>query len=228
MESLLKTRLKLAIKLSGKSARAISIEATGKPDALRDILRGKVISPRSDTLRKLAKYLGTDVAYLTGTSDAGSPQARESAGDLILARVVGSVQAGAFMELSDQLLLEVDPKYIPTVRDPDFPELEQIAFEVVGDSIDRACVAGGYAIGIPFNLTGLVMKDGMWVVADRVRGSLVERTIKQVRVVDGQFELHPKSSNPKHKPINFPSAEAHEEVTIFAVIRRFLSPLLRS
>ena len=224
MAKLLKERLKLLVRESGKTPRAISIEATGKPDAIRDVLRNKVVNARSDTIRLLAKTLKTTVGYLTGESDDPSPRKPLLNNGVIAARVVGSVQAGAFMEIDSPSSYEDDPKWIPSIRDPRFPDLDPIAFEVLGDSIDLKCPHGGYAICLPFDKTGLQVKDGQWVVAERQRGDMIERTIKQVRRVEDRFELHPASSNKKWKPIRFPDAEPHEEVRIIAVVLRFLGP----
>lgn len=226
MVKLLKERLKLLVRDSGKSPRAISIEATGKPDAIRDILRNKVVNARSDTIRMLAKTLKTTVAYLTGEGDEPYPSKALDNNGLIAARVVSSVQAGAFMEIESSSPYEDDPKWMPAIRDPRFPNLDPIAFEVLGDSIDLKCPPGGYAICLPFDETGLQVKDGLWVVAERQRGNMIERTIKQVRKVADRFELHPASTNKKWKPIRFPSAEPHEEVRIIALVLRFLGPSL--
>lgn len=226
VDKVLTDRLKSLIKRSGKSAREVSIAATGKPDVVRDIIRGKVQSPRGKTLSELARVLGSNVGYLTG--EARTPKRDGAMQDgIVYARVLSIAQAGAFVEVSD--LGEPDPadeRRIATVADHRFPNLDPVAFEVAGDSINLRCEAGGFAVGFSFAETGLELRAGMWIVADRVRGSLVERTIKQVHGTKGHWELHPASTNPKHKPIRFPSAERHEEIVVIAVIRRFISPEL--
>ena len=124
MAKLLKERLELLIQDDGRKPRAISIEATGKPDAIRDILRNKVVNARSDTIRLLAKTLKTTVGYLTGESDDPSPRKPLLDNGVIAARVVGSVQAGAFMEIDSPSSYEDDPKWMPAIRDPRFPDLD--------------------------------------------------------------------------------------------------------
>lgn len=119
-----------------------------------------------------------------------------------------------------------DAESISSVPDRDFPHLELIAFKVLGDSIDKLCPIGGYAVAVDFAETGLEIKDKMVVVADRVRAGLLERTVKVVRKINGRFELHPASTNPAHKPITFPSAEPGEEVRVVALVRRFVGPTL--
>lgn len=201
------------------------MEATGNPDAIRDIFRDKARSPSMTTIAAIARALKIPVSQLTQIGDGETPGNGAAHNDLRLARVLGVAQAGTFVEVGTQ----VDPddvRHVPTVADQRFPGLEQVAFEIAGDSIDRKCGAGGYAVGVGFAASGLPLRAGMWVVADRVRGDLVERTIKRVEGAPGRWELHPASTNPKHKPIRFPSAEPHEEVVIIAVIRRFISPEL--
>lgn len=222
----LKERIKSLLKQTGKSARSVSMEATGKPDTIRDILRGKVASPQAETIRKLAAAMDVQAAHLLGEVDMLNPQATTTRDLLQPARVVGLVQAGSFMEIEAESRYDLEPQWIPTVRDPDFPSLEQIAFQIAGDSLDKKCAAGGYAICLPFADTGLPIKAGMYVVAARVRGGLIEHTIKRVEGAQGKFKLVPDSTNPRHKAIHFPSAEADEEVTIVALVRRFISPQL--
>lgn len=227
MGNVLKSRLKALLAERNTSARAVSMKATGKPDTIRDIMRDRTDNPRTDTLEAIAAVLGTDISYLTGNAAARGSRATDTTkGGLVPARVVGLIQAGAFMEAVGHDVLEDDPQYVATVKDRDFPRLVPIAFQVVGDSIDKKVEAGGYVVCIPFADTGLQLKDGMWVVAERVRGDTVERTVKQVRLIGKRFELHPASNNPAHRPIRFPSAEAHEEVRVVALVRRFIGPLL--
>lgn len=224
--NLLKVRLRGLISERGETAREVSKRATGKPDTIRDILRDKTRNPRTDTLQKIATALEVDLAYLTGASAMRRAHQGAMPGGLIPVRVVGFVQAGAFMEMHAADALADEPQYIAAVEDRDFPKLTPIAFEVVGDSINLQCEPGGYALCVPFAETGLQLKEGMWVVAERQRGDMIERTIKKVVQAGRRFELHPASTNPVHKPIRFPSAEAHEEVRVVALVRRFIGPAL--
>jgi hypothetical protein len=227
---MLKERLKTAVAKSGRSARDVSMKATGKPGIVRDIIRGRSTNPRSDTLQAIATELGLDVNYFTGGSSGVHSQGDGDKSDaqVVSARVVHVVQAGPFVPIDMAFADEDDPKTVPTVPDPDFPRLRLIAFLVKGDSINKICPDGGYAIAVDFAETGLAPKPGMWVVAERIRGDLVERTIKVIRSSgNGKLELHPHSTNPVHKPIRFPSAEKHEEVRIHALVRHFETPTLR-
>lgn len=71
-------RIEELVKKSGKSPRAISMEATGKPDTVRDVLRGKSL-PSSTTLAKLAAVLGTTTDFLLGSAKTPAPVLSEVA-----------------------------------------------------------------------------------------------------------------------------------------------------
>jgi phage repressor protein C with HTH and peptisase S24 domain len=60
-------RIQAAVRARGTTARAVSIEATGKPDAITEIRRGHM--PSSTRLRKIADALGVDQDYLLTGED---------------------------------------------------------------------------------------------------------------------------------------------------------------
>lgn len=63
------TRIKQVLAERNWKPRGWSMAAVGKPDAIRNIMRGGSQAPRSDTLRKLAAEAGVSVEWLMGTSD---------------------------------------------------------------------------------------------------------------------------------------------------------------
>lgn len=207
--------------------RKASIDAGFGPDLVRDILSGKTQNARSDSVAALAQLLGVDANYLTGVRSSPTPDVNGPVA-AVSVRVIGPVQAGHFLLMGEEGVMPAadDAETISSVPDRDFPHLELIGFKVLGDSIDRLCPEGGYAIAVDFAETGLQIHDRMVVVADRFRSGLVERTIKVVRKVRGKFELHPASTNPVHKPITFPSVEPSEEVRVIALVRHFVGPTL--
>lgn len=222
MANLLKDRLKSALSETGKSARSVSIEATGKPDTIRDIFR-RGITPGADTLVNLARALGKPDLWLLPDIAADANVTKDR---IIPVRVIGFAQAGPFMEVEESVF-DDNSRWTATVADPEFPGIEPFALEIRGDSINLKCDEGGYAICLPFADTGLQIKDQSWYVVDRIRGGLRERTIKQARKArGGRWELHPASTNPKHKPLSLPAARDADEVQVFAVVRRFISPAL--
>lgn len=63
----------------GHSVRGLSLDAGLGPDTVRMILNGKSKSPSADAASKIAKTLGTTVAYLTGETDDPRPGATMAA-----------------------------------------------------------------------------------------------------------------------------------------------------
>lgn len=76
MSDTLRTRIKERLKELGVAASAVSLKATGSPDTIRSWLRHPDISPRVDTLAKIAEQLQTTPEWLLGrTEDAPAPKA---------------------------------------------------------------------------------------------------------------------------------------------------------
>ncbi len=97
-------RIDLRLKKIGKSDRAASIEATGSPDTIRHLRKGRVTNPRSDTIHALATALGTNSAWLisgegpedqtpvtknqTATSGGSIPILGKAAGSILGAEIL--------------------------------------------------------------------------------------------------------------------------------------------
>src|SRR4051794_21896171 len=60
----------------GQSMRAFALSAGLKPDAVRDIVRGKSKSPKRETLEKLAQRMGVTVDELLGRDDKKTASVR--------------------------------------------------------------------------------------------------------------------------------------------------------
>jgi phage repressor protein C with HTH and peptisase S24 domain len=58
----------------GKTARAVSIEATGSPETIRGILSGRVRNPRIDTVQAIARALGLPAEELVALAAGSAPQ----------------------------------------------------------------------------------------------------------------------------------------------------------
>jgi len=67
--NILAARIQVRLDRLGFTARAASIKAGLKPDAIRNIVRGKSQNPRGDTLRILARALECSVQYLVSGDD---------------------------------------------------------------------------------------------------------------------------------------------------------------
>ena len=73
MDKGLISRIKQRCKELGKSERAVSLEATGKPDTIRMITSGRTQSPRSDTLAAVARILQVTPNWLLTGDEAETP-----------------------------------------------------------------------------------------------------------------------------------------------------------
>ena len=131
--------------------------------------------------------------------------------DLVPVHVTGVTEAGAFREANEFVEFERVTIYEP--RDREFPHARQAAWDVAGDSMNalvvkgqpRPILPGDRVVTIDFDdLEGrLPLQDDMVVVVEQVRdgGHLREWSVKQLEIHDDRFEFHPRSTNPRHKPI---------------------------
>jgi phage repressor protein C with HTH and peptisase S24 domain len=147
-------------------------------------------------------------------------------GSFRLAKVDGSVQAGAFLALEafDDDLGEV----VSAPRDPIFPFARQRAHRVKGDSMNQAKPSpmndGDIIICAIWEDLGVEPKDGLNVVVQQTTadGQLRERSVKELKVFPDRVEFHPRSSNKAHKPIVMKRdhhTDDGKEVTILSLVR---------
>ncbi|MBA1157792.1 S24 family peptidase [Microvirga mediterraneensis] len=120
--------------------------------------------------------------------------------------IAGAVAAGTFREVSEFFDEEL-PK-ITAAADMRYPEARHMAFAIEGDSMNKArppMLEGGYLLCVDYeDLEGRVpLRDGMKVVIERTKdaGHLREWSVKEVELYEDRVEFHPRSDNPKHKPI---------------------------
>lgn len=133
---------------------------------------------------------------------AGAP------GEIIPIRVSGRAKAGEFISIEDLGDWE-EPETIYDTRDPRFPDARHLAFVVDGDSMnalkptpipDGARVS---ALAYADISESVPLRDLMVVVVERTRHGGHERewSVKQLEIYDDRVEFHPRSTNPRHKPI---------------------------
>jgi len=109
-------------------------------------------------------------------------------------RVIGQVQAGAWMETSDFESEET----IPMAPEPRFSGRRQFALKVQGPSMNLIIPGGDYVLCVDWSDTGLVPTHGQIVVVRRQRGQLIETTLKQIEINgDGVPILMPRSDDPR-------------------------------
>lgn len=152
---------------------------------------GRVKIPR-DAAYKYAKAFKIDPAWLLygKSTKSGSAQHFESVAQI---PVRGSTAAGRWLEFDDIAQDALAPIYAVAGR---FPMEEQFAFKVSGPSMDKARIFDGdYVICVPYWIARVAPTPGDLVVVERKRGTMFERTLKELQLNGDEFELWPRSSD---------------------------------
>lgn len=181
----------------------------------------------------IAAYLEMPPPALPGVNLRLQPEiAAVKEGGLRPVIVAGPVQAGAFISIDEFDQSEPETFFEPA--DPDFPRARRTAFDVLGDSMNRLApvpiLPGSRVIGVNYEDIGIPLRDNMVVVVQQERdaGFLREWSIKQVELQDDAIIFHPRSSNPKHKPIVVNrdlKADDGRTVTILSLVREIKNRL---
>ena len=209
----------------GKSQTGLAKALGLHPSAINKVVSGK---------RQLKSHEVAGAAAYFGESAPGSAEVRPSGAKWVLARKVGTVAAGLFREVDE--FDQSEPEEITVPRDENFPNARQLIFEVEGDSMDalrpRPVLPGDTIVAHAFEDIAhkVVLRDGMVVVVQRTRdaGHMREWSVKQIEIYEDRTEFHPRSSNPKHKPIivhrQF-DADDGVTVEVIGVVRMVLNTL---
>lgn len=137
----------------------------------------------------------------------------------------GILEASAWRPVD--MLVQATERTVPFARDPRYPAARQYAWEVRGDSMNKAQIFEGFIVRgvdlIDFQEHYGDLRDGMIVVVERTRGGgmEIELTVKQLRLFADRMELFPRSTNPKHTPLVVPfdnNADNGETVTVKAIV----------
>jgi DNA-binding XRE family transcriptional regulator len=152
---------------------------------------------------------------------------------MTVGRVAGVVEAGTFREVDE--FDQSEPIEIMLPRDEKFPNARQLVFDCAGDSMNdlrpRPIFPGDRLVCLAYEDIGHVeLRSGMVVIVQRSRdgGHFREWSVKQIEVFPDRAEFHPRSTNPKHKPIIVErDDEADEGVTVevIALVRRVMNDL---
>lgn len=175
--------------------------ATSQPQINRLETGGRKLT--TQWAERLAPHLGvTPRVLLFGES---GPDAKNGL------RVLGTVQAGNFRDIT---LADEHQDDLPTIdlaADRRFPHAQQYALKVAGDSMDLEFPEGSYVACVSWPDTGLALQEGMVLHVERVKAAvLVETTVKRFVIDNGKRLLCPNSSNPSHKPIEINGGEDTE------------------
>lgn len=155
---------------------------------------------------RLAPHLDTTSVELQyGPGVTRAPDVEPGTARVGQARVAGQVAAGMWLAENFVDATAYDPIPVVLAR---YPTLDQIAYKVVGPSMDRVRIFDGdYVITVPYWEARTSPRDGDIVVVESRSGHLVERTCKQVLSHPDRLELWPRSSHEEYqKPLVVPRA----------------------
>lgn len=202
-------RLRQAFEAKDWSKAELSRRAKISYDSVNKYLSGAVDKPRGDALDRLAAALGVDPLWLEKGIEPDIPLPKGSGRWVEFA---GHAQAGQWFEVD--VHTNGEKAFVAIQPDPRFLDARQYAWQVEGDSMDRAGVMpGSYVLGVDLNdyvdKYGEI-QPGDLVVVERTRFSGQEReiTVKRYWPEAGRILLCPDSHNPVHKAIEVPENEA--------------------
>ena len=191
------TQIKKYRELAGLTQKDLAARVnTSQPQIMR-LERGERKLTR-EWAERLAPALGINAKALL-FSDLEETAALPSPALVSQVHVRGEVQAGMWTEFDGFDEAEID--YVPTVPGR-YSTLEQFAYRVVGSSMNKARFYNGdFVICVPYFMARSEITHDDFVVVERRRGNTIERTIKQVEVSPNGCTLHPRSDDPRFKPI---------------------------
>ena len=159
--------------------------------------------------RTIARDFLSQPELIGGQAAEPDGEVLEHSRDIVFARSGGTVEAGAFRPIEDFSDAEPDP--VPRPRDPDYPWATLVVFQAFGDSMNALAtpiLPNSILVCVDFaSLRDRVpLRNGLVVVVEqRLQGGhLRERSVKQIEIFEDRVEFHPRSTNPKHKPIIVP------------------------
>lgn len=230
-ENIIATRMKMRMAQTGKSMTDLSEGTSIHRGVLWNIMSGNTKAPRIDTMKRIAAFLETSVEWLSGETDeqpggnqiAIKAKAPTASGQIYSIPVVGTVEAGAFRPVIEEID-ETTVQRISISRHDKFKNFNHFAFDVRGDSMNLAGInEGDKLICVDWAEVGMMELSGLIVVVERVvnGGHLREWTVKQMEVFKDKILLHPRSTNQAHKPIEIlrdHGADNGTEIRIIALV----------
>lgn len=190
----------------------------------------------TDRIAKAVEIFKVDVNAIFQTGQAGDqPETSEPRVGLVPAnrafrfqKVIGTLQAGVFrdVEVFDDELDEM----ISTPPNTRYPWARQFVWRVEGDSMNAAkpkpINEGDYVVGLSYEdiQEAVKLRSGLRVVVRQTKdaGQSYEWTVKELELTDANAIFHPRSDNPKHKPIVVNrdlTADDGRKVEILAIVQ---------
>lgn len=228
----LKEHVERLIAAANTTPTRLAIDAKLNPHYVNQWLNGRVRSPGTEKLGRIAAALGVSLDELmtpVGETDAEGRQfvPEDLARKILLRdrRDVGTapvlpvrfvVQAGAWIEVDDMAQERIASP--PVSADPSFPRDMQWLELVRGDSADLFYPEGVFVHVVDAIAIGYAPRHDDFVVIERKRqqGGLVERSLKQIEKRGRRVQLWPRSRNPKWKtPLDL--SETTEDDTVVEI-----------
>lgn len=209
-------RVRSAREALGLSQSDLARRIGTSPQAIQAIEAGKAKTSKhlhkiAAALQKPAFWLAGDAAYtLTSGLPAGGAPVR------------GIVAAGLWQA---EVTAIDDDTQVPASPDSRYSRYPQIAFRVVGNSMNNRVRDGEYVICVDYAETPMPLRAGDAVVAERRRGGEIERTVKRVQIGPKGPELWPDSSDPDHQaPLVLSAPETDTIVAVVGLVIGYYRP----
>lgn len=204
--------------------------------AIDKIERGKTLKSRY--LPEVLSILGMPLDLISSTVGRGTTPLATTVtpvdlGELVPVKIAGKVKAGEFIAIEDLGDWEEPEEFVDT-RDPRFPHARHLGFEVEGDSMNalkpRPIQDGDRLSALAYEdiADRYPLRDGMIVIVERTRHGGHERewSVKQLEIYEDRVEFHPRSTNPRYKPIVVKRDHQTDDgvtVEIIAIVRRLVA-----
>lgn len=216
-------RIELMMEKRSLNAKTLAERIGPNKTLIHDIVSGKSGKPRMETIKDIAKALGTTVGYLLGDSDLDTVST--TGGGIRPIPVAGFAEAGAFRAMIDFDDLEkLEPETILAEPNKKFPGVRHFALKIRGDSMNAAkpypIVEGMTALFIDLIDARLAIESGRIYAVRRTQdgGQTWECTIKRAQVFRDRYELSPESMNPIHQSVILPRPTVEDGRTDIEVI----------
>ncbi len=200
-------RLERAMRDAGYNPRSLSLAASLGMTNVRDILEGRVASPRYNTLEALAKVLGVSVGYLAGgeAGAAAEPAPGLSTVDPRDFPIYGAAEGGARGAMS----VSADPIQRIARPDPLLTVGSSFGIYVVGESMSPAYEQGDIALIHP----GLPPRRGADVILSRPEPDGTRHVLIKQLIGWDDANWKVRQYNPP-KEFDLPKAEWREVQTV--------------
>lgn len=219
-------RIAARLKILGKNPSAVALEAGLGRSSVRDILVGKVASPRVETLQRLTGPLDCSLEYLTGSSSVGGqppPRAESDHFDPVEVDHIERIEIGVFRnpeartQLQDASLGR--PRKHLLYNDLRLPDHSFSLFELGDNSLsDLNLLAGDVlTVATPHDEGIVALKPGTIVLVRRIikQPALEELSVRVVEIHEGNLVLATKSGGSTYEHIELnDSSEMSEQDTI--------------